>query len=89
MRPTAKKRFTDLAYEYTKEHGAKSIRELLDALRINPNTKRTSACLPTVKSASQFLRMDKRFKAISEQAVGIHGKSYLVSRYQPVEEGGE
>lgn len=89
MRPSANESFLKRAYQYTKENGAMTIHELLDALRINPNTGRVSACLPTRKQASQMFRIDKRFKAIKSEAKSTSNAPYTILSYMAVTEGEE
>lgn len=61
---TAKEAFLRKAYLYTKENGPMTIHELLEAVRINPNTKRVSAQIPTIRAACQYLTASKNSMSV-------------------------
>ena len=86
---TAKEAFLRKAYLYTKENGPMTIHELPEAVRINPNTKRVSAQIPTIRAACQYLTSSKKFNVSLDTSATIRGGQYTINRYLAVGESYE
>jgi len=86
---TAKEAFLRKAYLYTKENGPMTIHELLEAVRINPNTKRVSAQIPTIRAACQYLTASKKFNVSLDTSATVRGGQYSINLYKAVGENYE
>ena len=78
---TAKETFLRRAYLYTKENGPMTVHELLEAVRINPTTKRVSAQIPTIRAACQYLTASKKFIVTTTDIATVRGGQYTINRY--------
>lgn len=82
----AKETFLRRAHEYTKDNGPQTIHQLLEAVRINPNTKRVSAIIPTINAACQYLTASKKFRVSNDTISTVRGTRYSVNMYEGIGE---